>query len=448
MKPLFFHLLAFASGYVGFLLYPAASRSGGGVSVPGTNEKSATIPTQKFRTLSLEGDWKPAAEAWAAEDPEGFCRWLVERGMPPGPEVLTILFSAWVKRDVDAAFTAAFNLPADYRKAVPASTLPLLDQMLQTALNQTGGLAAIVKWLPQAEEQIDLWNETSGAWMKEKPLEETGALLAKHFSGNNFSGMMLHQFARHWAMQDPQAALSWVHSLKPNQGWEAFRGLLETWSLSNPAEALRYLATDATSAERINVHTPLAELAKTDPKAALAWWENNIGIPGDNTAFKIFREWGRNNVAEAFDYVLAMEDPTLRNYSLKALSGVAKPDALLKSLEGGTDTRSRQTMLEALSGNVVHSAESMAVLRNLAAQGPTSGVTSAIAARVSGRYAQGNPAVALEWVATLPEVFQAESVRAVFSEWSRKDKVAAALAAERLPEGSIKTAAKNVLLPK
>lgn len=66
-----------------------------------------------------------------------------------------------------------------------------------------------------------------------------------------------------------------------------------------------------------------------------------------------------------------------------------------------------------------------------------------MASSVSAQFAYHEPQAALEWAATLPESLQAESAQAVIGVW--KDKVAAAQAAEKLPEGAVKKTAQEAL---
>lgn len=394
------------------------------------------------RSVSLEGDWKPAAETWAEEDPAGFYKWLVARGIPPGGDVLRILFRSWVRQDADAAFEAVFNLPGDFQRQEE-----VLDQMMGWALAQPGGLGAVLKWMPQVEKQLRSWSSPGEEWMRTGPPQDIARILAQHASGNGYSGTLLSQFAAYWGSQDMPAAMDWMRTLRPEIRADVFTGIMRIKAEKDPAAALVYLATEATSEERFHAYEALGKLAKTDPKAALDWWERNLGVADYNSLRQIFGQWCRQNALEARDYALSIEDPTLRRDSLISWADTAPAGDLLEAIAQESGTQNRKSLMDAMAVKIPRDEADAEKIREFVEQGIQHGVTPVYAAAVSRSFATYRDAgAALEWVTHLPEAYQEESVGAVLSVW--KDKVAAAQAVEKLPEGPMKAAARQHLIPR
>lgn len=388
-------------------------------------------------SFSVEGDWRPQAQAWAERNPAEFYQWLVERGIPPGEEVLMVLFNAWSRQDVDAAFTAAFNLPGDFQRD------EVLDDVMAWALAAPGGLQAALKWIPQVEEQLSVWVPPGEEWMKSGPPQEITGVLAGLPKGEGFSDNLMAQFAAYWAKQDLPAVMAWLHGLGPAQKASAFRGLMKTWAKTDPRAALRYLEVEATSQERSNAYQPLAELAKTDPRAALDWWENNIGVADSNSLRQIFSQWNEGAAIEARDYALAIEDPALRRHTLEAWGETAKAAELFQALDQVPAGPDRRTLLRGLTQKYPVDQAGNETIRHLVADPGNSDVTPAMAASVSRYFAYDEPQAALNWTATLPAALQEESARAVVRVWT--DQVAAAQAVENLPDGPMKAAALEAI---
>ncbi|MES2708627.1 MAG: hypothetical protein V4726_18680 [Verrucomicrobiota bacterium] len=395
------------------------------------------------------GDWRAAATAWAEADPEGFYDWLVKRGVPPGMETLRILFSAWVQRDANRAFEAAFNLPEDFQRQKF-----LLDHMLGEVLKNPGGLAAALKWCPKVEEQINGWGWPGEEWFNSSPPGEIAATLAREASGQGFRSSMMDQFAAFWAGKDHAAAMAWMESLPASLRANAFRGIMKSWGKEEPAAALEYLATQGRSGDRFNAYEPLTALAKTDPKAAVDWWENNLGVADYNSLNRIFTEWCKADAKEARDYALSVEDPTLRRNSLEAWGKAAKSDAVRKAIEEVPDGPDRATLLQALSTSTatyrhekgsegaVKQGDDLQFLLGIAEKGGPS-VTPGLIGNISMTYAYRDPAAAFARTGTVPENLQFGVAYQVLGIW--KDNVAAAQAVDQLPDGPFKTTARRAL---
>lgn len=428
----------------GFALARLVPVSGGpAVTVSAKPESIKSKPAASVRVVapdsfSLEGDWRPEAKAWAERNPAEFYQWLVERGIPPGSEVLRVLFEAWIRQDVDAAFTAAFNLPGDFQRHDD-----VLDAMLGWTLAAPGGLRAALPWIPRVEEQISSWTWPGEEWMKSSAPEDIASVLAGMTSDGGYSESMLDQFTAYWAKQDMPAAMAWLKELDAGQMRHAFSGLMKSWAKTDPRAALDYLANEATSFQRYNAYEPLSELAKTDPKAALDWWETNLGVPDANSLRQIFGQWSQKSGTESRDYALAIADPALRRHTLEAWGEVAKPDEVIRALAKIPSGPDRKTLMSGLTARYSFDEGESAAIRELVANPSNVDITPAMAASVSLRYAYREPQAALEWTTTLPEALQAESARSVVNAW--KDKVAAAQAVENLPDGPVKSAAQEAL---
>jgi len=438
MKPLFFSLLSVALGLGASLFFRDPAGGAKSPSLAGAISPVNQAPATPARRLSLEGGWKPAAIAWAAEDPAGFYQWLVDRGIPPGEEVLELLFSAWLERDDDAAFTAALNLPGDFQRG------KTLAVMLNHTLEREGGLKLALQWMPWVEGQIFQWAQPGDAWMKSLPPDQIAASLAGMASPRGYSSSLIHQFAAFWSKTDRPAATEWLDTLGPEQRAQAFEGLMETWAKEDPEAALNYLASGAaTTNERQSASRPRLELAETDPKRALGWMEETIGLPGSNAMRDIFGQWCKRASAEAREYCLGVSDPALRREYLAWWSVSAQLNNVLETLSqtpAGTD---RNTILETLASKSSEENNNAALRQFVEKAGPD-GIPVNTVAAISREYSKQNPEAALAWVASLPEVFHSETVGFVLSAW--KDKIAASLAVERLPDGPLKEAGRRSLI--
>lgn len=379
-------------------------------------------------------DWQAAARAWMAEDPAGFHRWLLRRGMAPDARVTGDLFRAWAKKDPEAAMRAAFNLPQDFNRGLMA-----LNIVMETAINQPGGLERVLKWAPAAEEQLQRWGWAKSEWVKSAPPEEIGAMLAGSANGEKYSGALTAYFAGHWAGRDLPAALAWMRSLPADLRSRASEGIMSQWAQTDPAAALEYLAGQASSAERGEARDALAALAKTDPRAAVEWGDKNLGLA--DSMGGIFGTWCAADSGEAKAYALAIEDPELRARALSSWGNHAEPGDVQTAAAELPEGRDRRMLLDALSirGG---SDEAMAFLHKEMEKGSPS--ISSQAALYGGRMrAYQGEETAFAWAATLPERLRTPAVTGVFDNW--KNKAAAALAVERLPGGPFKTAAGEAL---
>ncbi|MES2709440.1 MAG: hypothetical protein V4726_22770 [Verrucomicrobiota bacterium] len=443
MKPLLPGLLSITFGFVVSRLIPFEasvnpSVKPGVLSAPATpaSDRSAVLEKASLKSSPDGEDWRAAAKAWMESDPAGFCRWLVKRGIPPEKELMQDLFTAWAEQDVEAAFAAVFNLPQDFQRQQE-----VMDRMLNAVIDQPGGLAAALRWSPAVDDQVNMIMWPGESWLKSSPPDQIAALLAEKATGWKYGGVLIGQFARFRAGQDQAAALAWAQSLPPEQHTSAFQGIMRFWAEKDPAAALDYLSREATSGDRFSSFNPLKELAKTDPKAALDWWENHLGVASPNCLESIFSPWCEAGAEEARDYALAIEDPTLRRNCLEAWAGQAKPGEVRAAIENVQDGRNRNILIETLARGSSDN-DTGTFLRQLVEGGGTS-ATPAVTGNVSRHYAYKEPAAAFAWAGTLPARLQPAAVGAVLETW--RDKVAAAQAVDQLPESSFKTAAAQAL---
>lgn len=439
MKTIQLSMLGLALGFVAARWLPASA--GDPVKKPAPAAPRVTFtPAKPARGLSMEGDWKPAADAWAKEDPAGFYEWLVARGTPPEEGVLHALFSEWVKRDPDAAFEAAFNLPGDYGREHE-----LLMDVLNHSLGGIAGLKTAIKWAPFVDEQTKVWSSPPPGWMKDMPVEEIKALLAENGGPTgSYVSMLAGFFAKDLAKTDLPAALDWMRTLDHGRRG-VFSGIMETWAETDPKSALKYLAEEGRSSEQWDAHAPLAKLAETDPRAAMDWWEQYRGVPDPNCVRKIFQPWCDRNPVEARDYAMSIEDPALRRHCVSAWVAKAKTADVMEAYRSTEDSATREALVTSLT-QVGRGGSDDKDLRDLVAGGSLPEVTPAMAASISRNMAQDTPAEALQWTATLPERLQSAGMVAVMARW--KDKVAAAQAVENLPDGPAREAARKALAPK
>lgn len=413
-------------------------------SVPANNPSgnsgraSATKETEK--TTSAESDWRAAAKAWAAEDPSGFCEWLVKRGIPPDEALLFQMFAGWVKQDLEAAFTAARNLPGDFydREGVPG----LLDVMMNQALEMPGGLSGVWKWIPLMEDQKNGYIVPDLKCLTFSPPEGVAAFLKDKASGKGYMGLLVSQFGGFWAEKDLPAAMAWMNGLSGPLKTLATTGIMQAWSKQDPAAALKYLATEASTEARGDSHMALAALAEKDPKAALDWWEKNLGVTNWQTLPGIFKVWCKADSAQALDYSMEISDPGLRRQCLAAWGERAQSGEVLKACEEMPEGRDRQALVEAFAANENNWGKSTDDIRRLEKE-PSDRITPEMANTVSRSYAYQDPAAAFAWAGTLPENLQAASLTWILDIW--KDNAAAAQVFKKLPEGSFKNTAGKLI---
>lgn len=446
MKILLSGLLSIILGFTAARLIPFAPAAS---PEPGRRTFSAAPHPPDGRAGALEkpsvnpspraADWQAAAKAWMEADPAGFCRWLVKRGIPPGMELMQQLFTTWAKQDPEAAFAAVFNLPTDFQRQQQ-----VMDLMLNAVIEQPGGLRAALRWIPAVDEQVNVIQFPAESGLKATPPEQIAAVLAENASGEKYDGMLIRQFAGFWVTQDRAAALLWAQNLPSRQRVSALAGLIQSWSQTDPAAALDYLSREASSGDRFNSFWPLKELAKTDPQAALNWWEGNQGVASPNCLESIFSPWCEANTREARDYALKIEDPTLRRNCLEAWGSAAEQKEVRAAIEEIQDERNRRILIETLARNS-SDPETGTFLRHLLEAGG-SDMSPGVVSNVSERYAYKEPGEAFAWAGTLPENLQPAAARAVLGAW--RDKVAAAQAVEQLPEGPFKTTAQQALREK
>lgn len=441
MKSVFFYPLAPLLGFALAFLTPSRP-----VGSPATGHQPPPKPASLARplpALAADADAQAALRQWAEHDPSGLCQWLIERGVPPYDEALVSLFTTWVKQDIDAAFTAAFNLPGDFQREKS-----VLWKMLNAARDSPDGLAAAWRWIPLVEEQVSVFGGGSDTWIDLGDPRPQAELLAAS-SGKLYSGALVNQFAKAWATQDRAAVMEWMQTLRPELRSAAAGGLIDAWTDQDVQGALDYLATTAGTGERFYVFKPLIQLASTDPQGALEWQEENLGISNDNATRNIFSRWKSQSGSwkEALEYILNVEDPTLRHDYFGSWAHNADTPTLvqtLQSLQPGAERTAlfKKTALHAGPG------EDMSLWRSFLADPAQSDVPAEVASIAAMSYAYQDPLVALNWSMALPERLRGQSIDAVIDVWKRRDPVAAAQAVEALPAGPVKDAALRQLQPK
>lgn len=226
---------------------------------------------------------------------------------------------------------------------------------------------------------------------------------------------------------------------------DAFSGFIENWTGEDPAAALDYLATKADSGERQAAFVPLAELAKKDPKAAFTWLEENLAVADSTGVRLVIDAWCQTKPSEARDYVFSIEDPALRRNALASWSQSTKARDLLRVIEDTPAGADRTTMVKSLWSKASGDPNESAAVREFVQNAGPERLPADTVGAISSEYARRDPEAALTWVAGLPEAYQSYSIGFVLAAWP--DKVSAALAVERLPEGPMKAAGRQRLMP-
>lgn len=441
MKSVFFYPLAPLLGFA--LAFLTSSRP---VGSPATAHQPPPKPASLARSLpalAADADAQAALRQWAEHDPAGLCQWLIERGVPPDDEVLVPLFTTWVKQDIDAAFTAAFNLPGDFQREES-----VLWQMLNAALDSPDGLAAVWRWIPLVEEQISGFGGGSDTWIDLDDPRPQAELLAAS-SGKLYSNALVTQFSRAWAARDRAAVMEWMQTLRPELRSAAAGGLIDAWTEQDTQGALDYLATTAGTAERFYTFKPLIKWAETDPRGALEWLEENLGIADGNATRNIFSRWRAQfrSSSEVLEYIFNVEDPVLRHQYFGAWSEITDSSSLVQALQSLPPGAERAELIKQ-SSNHGHPGMDMTPWRDFLADPAHSDIPPQVASIAAMSYAYGQPDAALAWAMSLPERLREQSVEYVIDTWKRRDPVAAAQAVEALPVGPVKDTALRQLQPK
>ncbi len=403
--------------------------------------KSGAVPLRAdhadtFARLFPEGDWKPEAEAWAADDPVGFYAWLLARGTPPGADILKVLFDAWGERNPLAALSAVENLPAGW---VPIRA-SLYGAAVRQLLRLPGGLEAALPWMSCVSSD-DIWEVPEATeWLSSLPPDQMGAFLVSHSQPGSAYQFLVESFARFWAAQDPAAALQWAGSLEPYLRRTALRQVVEGWAEGDPRGALNWVSSQPPGPLAWMADAPLQALARTDPHAAMDWALQDWNRQQFEATGKPYDTWVANDPSAALEYALSVGEPELRERCLSMYASwrsEAELGALLPTLPTLAD---REAVLRAV--HTITDPFAPAPTPDSSEPSPAGGPAGEAFARVCGEIAQKDAPHAFDLATNLPEAHRPAALAAVLTQWTGPE---GAAAVERMNDSPAKESARAFL---
>ena len=167
-----------------------------------------------------------------------------------------------------------------------------------------------------------------------------------------------------------------------------------------------------------------------------------MGVPDPNTVGHMLTAWRKQDPKAARQYVLSIEDTTLRRQFLVAyFEGTDKEArAFASSLPPGGD---RNAVVQGLAYGWATDdpAGALAYLQSE----PDSPAGRDAAAKMVGGIGYKDPAAAFAWANQVPEGLRERAVVTALEHWRQKDITAAAAAVSAMPGGPLKTAATKAL---
>jgi hypothetical protein len=301
-----------------------------------------------------------AAQHWAEIDPQGFFKHLKDLRsdeMDELGEVAAILFRTWAHRDPEEALAIAKKsqtLPG-FMGARGAAVSGALED------DPEKGFALLAKeknlYLEQAFKK-SIWEKDPARFVKAST--QAGDTLNR-YGGGGFGGMGMDPFggsglyglagARNealaaWAGSDFPAALEWAKFLKADERAGVMPALLGKLAEKDLNQARGIFESLAPSKEREAVGPAIvAQWAKTDPRAALAWIEDTM-TGGRTQAYSAWiRAVASNGLENAATMLEALPDGNGRDYATRVLAGewaakdVTAAINWIKGMQDGSDRR-------------------------------------------------------------------------------------------------------------
>jgi hypothetical protein len=272
-------------------------------------------------------DWDPEAKAalhfmltrWAREDPEAALASLDQLGSRQRGDFASSVLSGIAAVNPDRA-TAWLADPAN--KLVD---FPLMGHILAGTIGR--------EWLRRDPEAALAWaaqlpdSQRGGAYTgilvtlagtNPNRAAETAARLEPGETRRN----LLADIGESWARTDPQAALTWVQSLSPEDRPAALRDSMASWAASDPAAAARHVAELPPDQVNAAVLKAVAEpWTVKAPQAAAAWvWEQPASAARNDAMGGVIWNWTRQNPTEASQWVRDQPASPVRDSAIAGLA--------------------------------------------------------------------------------------------------------------------------------
>jgi hypothetical protein len=382
-----------------------------------------------------------AAQHWAEIDPQGFVahlKTLRADEMEELNEVTAILFRTWAHRDPEAALAMAKKSEklTGFQGARPAAVSGILEddpdkgfallakeknlyleQVFKKAIWEKDP-ARFVKASAQAGDTLNMYGN---AWMMDPysggPMNAYGTTGIYGLAGARNEALAA------WAAADFPAALEWAKSLKADGRAGVMPLLLGKLAETDLNQARGIFESLAPSKERESVGPAIvAQWAKTDPTAALAWIEEKM-TGGKSQAYSSWiRAVASNGMEKAASLLATLPEGNGRDYATRTLAmewankDVTGAVTWIKTMQDGEDRRDAY-------GNVARqwAQKDQAGFKEFVATVPRAELPDQYTYYLYGRTREEQDKN-LIWAATLPEDRRDPIFLNMFSQssWNRK----------------------------
>lgn len=370
--------------------------------------------------------------------------------LPQGREAgVHLVFSTYAETDPQAAWNLALGIKQSMAKqnAIMAVITTIAQKDPARALAMSDSLSE-----PQLKRQIRSMAISSIAQKDPQRALELATKSSDSRDGDYSFSMIFYQ----WTRKDPEGAKAAVSRLSGRQAEQARMSLISALAQQDPQAAWTYASSLPVSSGNGGYGDPRVQViqnwAQNDPQAALkaALTINESNQRGLAVANAV-NAWAGSDFPAALQYAISVDDPGIRGQILQNLS--RNPNANRKELLAAVmdHVPPGDNFQQAVSGILTSWAQEnpaeAAEAAEAAMQLPPGRAFSNVASQIASQWIStaANKQVVFDWVRNLPEgEARDNSLRSVFSTWSRQDPQAAVRALSGLASGEHKNAVQAV----
>jgi hypothetical protein len=209
---------------------------------------------------------------WAEVDPQGMLAYALEQPRSRSRRIFRPLFTAWAKRDVSAAFTAARQLDTrnEQRMAVQSVINSVAGEQPERAIEMARDFYG--ENLPHRGQWV--FRSIFQNWAREDGEAATFAYISREVEADT-QGTVLQRAYNKWARSDPEAAIAWLDRLPEgaeSQRSSIYRSVANAYIRHDPMAASEWISGLDEGPERDqSVERLVNSIAKTDPEAGFIW---------------------------------------------------------------------------------------------------------------------------------------------------------------------------------
>lgn len=373
-------------------------------------------PKHMFSTL--------CADSFSAEGAPG--------ALARGYELGSVLIEEWSKNDLAGAVKALTDAPNFFHRR--NYRMMLVNSVMK--LDVEHGLHLIKDWNTRTYYP-DMKKITE--WAARDPRHAAETVLGV---GSGFVSEMLREVGKAWAQTDPEGALRFATTLDPALRDSLAGPAIGQWAEKNISAAAAFVTAqpDLLFSTAL-VHGLVATWSKTDPKAALAWSQENLrGVARTVSISNLFSSVGEKSLTTASQLVADMEPGAAQNRACASIfrtwfnKGASERTAALEWLASLPDAAARHSALELVQSKWV--SEDPDGVREFLA-GPYGDLApNSMTDHVARSQASKNPEAAMQWASTLPGARATNARMAVLENWLSIRPEGAAAYVRELPAGS------------